>query len=440
MCGESASQRNFLSNASQTNLESVDCGAPLSASLAFAQGEGGPATAGCPSPAADEALSVTRLAPFTNQVDWKPLACGIDSLDVGLDVSWGSHWGRLFSLLDDAKEKASGTDGVLSADGRFLILPSGKPPNYRWHLQWPDFHLFIGRSQHPQRSTPNVYASINAKALWTSTVLCAVESVVEELRHLDDQCEISRIKPSRCDLAADFLLPASLPLETLLAYRVPRHVKHSHNMTGEALETFYQGAKSSPIQLRIYHKSLEVAQGGTKYWLYDIWKVKPGSNVWRVEFQLRRPFLNELGVNSVDELLAQAGGIWRYLTSDWFSLRLSDDSNVTRRTVLPAWATVQGCAEKFGPATEIERKVPDGLASVDWYISHIAGCLVGFGARQRLAEFESAVSALIEHLRKYWGSRDYSTQYSVKSIQLGLTACPVSIADLELPNEMDVYG
>ncbi len=400
-----------------------------------AQGEGGPASAGGPSPAAEEALSVTRLAPFTNQVDWKPLACGVDSLDVGLEVAWDETWPQRSKWLDDAKERAAGSPGIPSPCGRFLILPSGKPPNYRWHLQWPDFHLFIGRSQSPRSNTPNVYASINSQALWMSSAAAAVPAVVQEIIRLGGS--LHRVKLSRCDLSADFLIPGEVPLQLLLDCRVPRQVKHSHNMTGDNLETFYQGAKNSPIQLRIYDKALEIAHGGTKYWFYDIWKVAPGADVWRVEFQLRRQYLKQSGVNTVPDLMARAGGMWQYLTKDWFSLRLNDDSNTSRRTIHPGWVSVQACADKFGPELAVVRDRSQQLASAEWYVNHCAGCLVGFGARQRLADFESAAAALVAKMRGRFTVDDYRQQYTVKSIQLGHSASPETVAESEFPEEMD---
>lgn len=426
MCLESApeSARAFVPESGKS--EETGRSAGLLPDALPAQGEGGTATAVGPSPGAEAALVVTRLAPFTSQVDWNPLACGVDSLDVGLSITWDERWEELSKFLDDTKARAAGTEGILSQDGRYLILPSGKPPNYRWHLQWPDFHLFIGRSKRPQRDTPNVYASINSEALWRLSADVAVPAVVREISQLGGFPE--RVKISRCDLSADFLVPGGVPLQLLLDCRVPRHVKHSHNMTGDALETFYQGAKNSPVQLRIYDKALEVAKGGTKYWFYDIWKVPVGSEVWRVEFQLRRAYLKQSGVNTVPNLVARAGGMWQYLTNDWFSLRLNDDSNVTRRTIHPGWASVQRCAEKFGQQLKIVRDRSKQGASADWYINHIAGCLIGFGARLGLDDFNAATDALVDKLRERVQA-EYEERFAIKSIQLGHPASPKEIAD-----------
>jgi len=230
------------------------------------------------------AWSVTRHAHFTSPENWSSLACGIDTVDVGLEVVWGAGWLKLSAELDQLKQQAAGTEGILAPDRRYLILPGGRQPSYRWHLQWPEFHLFVAKGAEPHNQSPNLLASVNSETLWRHGLSAAVQLVVDEVIKLGGH--VRNIKPSRCDLSADFLIPDGLTLDFLLELRTPSQTKHSHNMSGENLETFYQGGKKSPIQLRIYNKSLEIAAGGTKYWFYDIWKILPGAAVcaWNSRF------------------------------------------------------------------------------------------------------------------------------------------------------------
>ena len=50
-----------------------------------------------------------------------------------------------------------------------------------------------------------------------------------------------------------------------------------------------------------------------------------------------------MDIHSLDELLDRLGGIWKYLTDSWVSLKHNDDLNVTRRTVHPFWR----CSESW---------------------------------------------------------------------------------------------
>ncbi len=371
-------------------------------------------------PAGGEAVSVTRLAPFTNREKNHlpvPLICGVDTLDLGLYIQWSSNWSDLTQILDQAKEQAAGTQGVPIVGDHFLILPSGKPPSYRWHLQWPEFHLYLGRSAEPYRNTPNGYVSINAKTLWSMGISSAVNLVVRWIELLDGK--VRSIKPSRCDLAVDLQLKDPLSLPFLLSHRVPQHVQHSHNMTGDVLETFYHGAKKSPIQLRIYDKGLEVLKGGTKLWFYELWNVEPESHVWRIEYQLRREILKQFGIDQLDDLIEKVGGLWQYLTEDWFSLRAQDDGNTSRRTVLPWWEVVQSCADQFGPLMNLERTLDTASADSTWYVNHVAGCLVGYAARERLLTLQDALASMSDQVRWYFDRHDFQSKLAVKSIQLG---------------------
>lgn len=195
-----------------------------------------------PGDTANRALSITCPVPFSVGIGCQCLSCGVDTLDIGISVAWGSNWESFSEALDREKERASGSDGVLIRDGKCLMWPSGLRPNYRWHLQWPEFHLFIAKSQFPEGKAPNVQAKIGSRALWEHSLPNAIEIVRQEIEALGGL--IIGMKPSRCDLAADFYLPGGLSLEFLLAHRVPAHGEHSNYMRGGSLETFYQEAKN----------------------------------------------------------------------------------------------------------------------------------------------------------------------------------------------------
>ena len=361
-------------------------------------------------------LSVTPQAQNSNLVGWRSLACGVDSLYLGIYVQWGESWKDQIEELAEWKEEASGTQGVPMNDGKFLILPGGKQ-NFCFHLQWPEFHLFLSDSQEPKGGTPNAYAEINAKTLWQTSIEASVAIVLQEIEAFGGT--VLNVKPSRCDLAADFYLPNPLSLDFILSHRVPSDGQHSHNMTANRLETLYQGSKKSPVQIRIYDKALEVLKGGTKLWFLDVWKIPECEDVWRVEFQLRRPFLKARRINTVSELIDDLGSLWKYLTEDWFSLRFRDDPNATRRTVHPWWLGVQMCDQLFGVPRVFSGEADERPADVEWYIAHCSGCLASFAARLRVGNFEGAAEELVNRMRLYWSRNDFGDRYAVKSIQLG---------------------
>ncbi len=364
------------------------------------------------------ALFLQPIRPPTSPVSWQPLISGFDTLDLGVYVLWNDNWDRLTKRFQQGKERASGSEGIPWGTGDFLIWPNGKTGGYRWHFEGPHFHFYLADYQAPHQNTPNVYVSPNAKFLWTtplSEVLRTIETVIRGLGG-----HVRTVKPSRCDLTADFLIPGGLSLEFIETHQVPRAGKNSQHKDGKKLETFYFGAKKSPIQLRIYDKGLEVQnEDGKKLWFRDVWKLDSCQDVWRFEFQVRRSVLRQLRIDTMSDLQVKAGGVWEYLTR-WFSLRLPDNNNVSLRTLHPLWVAVQGCRTQFGPELELRRDLSNDVANAECYVGRGAGCLPGYAARKRLGDLDTVLIFFMDEIRAYWEKRgDFDQQYRIRSIKLG---------------------
>ena len=78
--------------------------------------------------------------------------------------------------------------------------------------------------------------------------------------------------------------------------------------------------------------------------MYELWKLKEvpaGSRIVRVEFQLRREALQELGIDTIWELLKHSGNLWAYLTERWIKFQDCPELHHTQQKTLPWWKTVQ---------------------------------------------------------------------------------------------------
>jgi hypothetical protein len=349
--------------------------------------------------------------------------CGIDSLDLGLYVLWGSDWKRRLLSLDKKKQQARKAGGLLIAlpSGRSCVFkPGGKGENYRFHLQFEAYNLFIGKAARPG-STPNVYLSISAKALWLSGIGSVMVWISEDLKAIGGG-KIQTVQVSRVDLCADFHIPGGLSHEFLLAHKVTRNDKGKLFLDKDELQTYYAADAKSPIQLRLYNKGEEVKQGGIKLLFLELWGRETLDDIWRVEFQLRRPALKEFGVNSLHDLEEKQGGLWDYLTGKWFSLRLTDNDKAERRTVHPFWAGVQG-AFASGAKNEVKRVYGStGAASPEWHLSHIDGCLSSFAALLGISNREEALQELHNRLNRRDNAADFATACQKKAIQRGTVA------------------
>jgi hypothetical protein len=381
---------------------------------------GGPASADPLPDFLDLAVSVTRQVQISGPSQWKHLVTGVDSLDLGFYVDW-RNWNGLEHALDEGKKSAERTEGVAWRPARVvdcLILPGGKQPMYAFHLQTVDFHVFIARREKHSSKYPNVYVSLLARSLWTRGVEPAVARVVAFLEALGGM--VVRSQVSRCDFCADFQIPEGISFDFLREHRVSRSPEQRPYLNGERLETYYVGSGQGCVQARIYDKALEVLQAGEKLWFADIWKLTEIRDVWRVEFQLRREALKQLGIETLANLVERAGGAWAYLTDSWLSFRVNDNENVSRRTPHLWWSAVQEVGRDYGAQLAVKREYSKGgQAPSEWYVSHGGGCLLGFAAREGIEDFDSILGLFGEKLREYWTGRDFCERYQVERLKLG---------------------
>ena len=358
---------------------------------------------------------------------WTFLACGIDTLDLGVGVSWERNWSKLSQELEIAKRDASGSSGRQwrELDGQMsLTLPSAKPPMYRYHFQTAIGHFFLAKSENPENKTPNVYISFDAASLWCKGLAYCIQSLGRIIRELGGK--ILSIKPSRCDLCADYHIPGGLGLDFLRAYAVSYAHKRRHFEDSGILETYYVGDPDNPVQLRIYDKAREVVAGGTKVWFMNVWGVQELCDVWRVEFQLRRPLLQLFTINTIGRLRWRLAALWQYLTEDWASLRLPDDSNTSRRTVHSWWQDVQACAVRLGEISVLVRRVRSfDPASADWYVAHIAGCAVSYGALRGHVSWPGVWQELTERVNAKRTEAQYNLALEVQRIKKGQVGLPI---------------
>jgi hypothetical protein len=366
--------------------------------------------------------SVTHHASTPPVEQFQFLLRGIDSLDLGLYVIWGSGWKRRLRSLDKKKQQARKKGGLLIGlpSGRTCIFrPNGKGENYRFHLQFEAYNLFIGKAARPG-SSPNVYFSIDAKTLWLNGIESALSWITEDLKAIGGG-SIQFAQVSRVDLCSDFWIPGGLSYEFLRSHKVT-HSDKKKLFLGEndATETYYVGDPKSPIELRIYNKGLEVKQGGIKLWFLDLWKRESTEDIWRIEYQLRRPALKQFGINSLDDLKGKQAGVWHYLTSKWFSLRLPDNEKAERRTIHPFWRAVQECFTQSVSDCEVKRVCRStATVSTEWHLSHIDGCLSSFAARLGITNRDDALKELQRQLTRRNNATDFEAACIKKAIQWG---------------------
>lgn len=209
---------------------------------------------------------------------------------------------------------------------------------YRYRLVNADLTLLV--NPEPRGPIGCVRAQFSAALLWREGWIRAVQMVENLVRSMLLDGVFTRPHAiGRIDLCADF--QGWRPVEsdrdrfvTRANYRAAHHV--GSRFSGL---TFGKGS----IAARLYDKTLEIIQSD-KGWMRAVWEAggyDAAEPVWRLEFQLRRDALRELGAGSLPEGDDGFGRVWRYLRARW--LRLSVPASGERRErwrIDPAWAVL----------------------------------------------------------------------------------------------------
>lgn len=293
----------------------------------------------------DQATSVLRLVANPWGSDWEPLAVGIDTLDCGYHVVPKLASEPVLAALEALREQAQSqhqplpwVDDLLPG----LLYPGAgaKSHTYRYHLETPIGHIYI-RGKPVLDGTPSVFISFSSESLWCQggplTVARRAEAWLLARGFVTES-----IQPSRCDVAIDVHMPGGITRDLIEAHLVTRARQRVALTDWQHFKGYAVGSRPSPIYARIYDKTLEIQQASHKFWFWDIWGKRLTSGVIRFEFQVNRSYLRDLvpPINVLEELIARLPDVLRYLTDDWFSLRVPTNERAARRAVLPAWQAV----------------------------------------------------------------------------------------------------
>jgi len=273
------------------------------------------------------------------------LASGVDSLVISMNMRWIDS--SLFAALDEAKEKAKQNGGDYHVHIKhfqpedvwpFIIKPHGTK-GFSWILTGSDFAYKIADSPEPT-SRPNVMIEIRSETLWR---LGPEEAIKIALNLLEaNGGDIVEAKLSRVDLCIDFLMPAKLWAYQLMDYAVTRAADmalffHHRKLTGIAIG-------KGVISARLYDKPLEIQQQSKKEWMYDVWGIKEipeEQKIIRLEFQLRREVLKQLGLKKTEDLSQKINQAWAYCTKNWLKFQDRPGLHHTQRTTFEWYKELQ---------------------------------------------------------------------------------------------------
>ncbi|PLY16769.1 MAG: hypothetical protein C0631_02695 [Sedimenticola sp.] len=279
------------------------------------------------------------------KTETRPLASGIDSLNLAIDVHWSNtdFFTHLRTAKDQAKKLRADFSIEIPIDGDaepcpFAVKPHGHD-GYEWMLTNREMTLSVGNWQVPQ-SRPSLFVESRSEALWH----LGAEKAIEKIKNLilaNGGTKVE-IKPSRVDLCVDALLPDPIWTPDLKVYASTRATNIGAYDTHRKLNGIAIG--QGALLARLYDKPLEIRQKSKKFWMYDIWDIKDvpeGMKIIRIEFQLRREKIKELGINDISELLMHIDNIWGYCTQKWLRFEDNPGKHHTQRKTFDWWVAIQ---------------------------------------------------------------------------------------------------
>lgn len=336
---------------------------------------------------------------------FKPLRWGVDSLYLSYPGQIQSYRD---SLLQRLKEKAQSpipseqaTAQFAWKDHIFEVKDKGAPL-FPYILEDNAFRIQVSRSS---GRVPLAYVKVSSDYLANASPKSAddaLKPLIRYLGHYDDAEPEANV--SRIDLFVDFVSPIDMESWDRHTWVTRARSIHTHSVDGHF--SGWSIGLGGVISARLYDKTLEIQKSGKTY-LHDIWTQSGWdgiSKVWRLEFQLRRDVLVELGLVGLDKVLANLNGLWSYATTDWLRLTLPQDDDKTRSRwpIHPLWGYLSSVDWETPGGPLSARFSNERIPSVEKIYGRYLSVLTSFMALAGSQNIEEASNDLYEHMTKHF--------------------------------------
>ncbi len=206
--------------------------------------------------------------------------------------------------------------------------------------------------------------------------------------------EVYSPKVSRVDLFLDFASDVDME-----GWRRNAWVTRAKSVAQYAVDADFTGwmiGFKSAVVGRLYQKVIEL-QVSKKEYLLDLWRLAGWDGelpVWRLEFQIKREVLKQMGLHGVPAVLEHQGGLWSYATTEWLRLCLPDPDDQTRSRwpIHPLWQAVSSVDWDTPGGPLLRSYTPSRAPDMAWLGSRCASVLASIGAVAGVSDFDLAVA------------------------------------------------
>jgi hypothetical protein len=293
---------------------------------------------------------------------YTPLIAGIDTLEIGYCIVRYELSQEEWEMLQEAKERAQSTlydkgTGVRFRGYDLMVLRTGSG-RYKFILSNEDLDIRIFVDARSGEHFPELKVRFKSQLLWRHGWQFAVRKVDEWIR---TWTYVIEVKISRIDITVDFMgkLPILSPeLREVVARPRKRREFGTYERYSDGNKPSGYRFGENDLSCRMYDKTKEVNISGKK-WFERLWTKKgwiKGEVVTRVEFQCRRKIIRSMQMRTIEELFLKVPDLWKYLTSEWLTIRIiHNDSHRTRWPITDFWQVVQSACSCFGQVIGVSR-------------------------------------------------------------------------------------
>jgi hypothetical protein len=211
----------------------------------------------------------------------------------------------------------------------FMLAGHGTGSGYPFLIENDAFSIQFG-----EFNQPSFFVTFRSIALWHSSAL----GLHQRFLAWADSLGLYPYQPerlSRVDFTFDYHLPVIDFDEDNFVSRFAKDNQHRKN---GKVQTFRLG--EGDLMLRVYNKCAEIQESSAKTWFHDLWGTE--KEVWRIEWQVRKQWLREVGIRTFEHLQERQGDLLRILVNDHTTLRIkTHDSNNSRWPLHPLWTDLQ---------------------------------------------------------------------------------------------------
>ena len=283
----------------------------------------------------------------------------------------------------------------------FEVLGNGSR-GYAYILHNDEYEIRIAKYRSDNEDMYPIFVRIKQDGLWSNTPQGAYKGVIAWIGFTFG-C-VKAVKISRADLCCH-TDQFQFTQDDIDRFR-GKHRKETIRRCDKKVVGFELGERTSPVFLRIYNKTKEVMEKGQKLWFFTVWGNEGAdvSNVWNIEFELKRDFFKEIQVETVDQFFERLRDIWLYLTTDWIEFVDFNNNHISRCSVNEKWVALSKTYDTECSRGRIKRDRQTSIDSKN-LIPQISGYMTKFGAMLKENDIGNVFKLAIESVKDYFDQK-----------------------------------